>query len=571
MAMLNSPEKHPFSPLLMVGIIAMVTWPLSGSAQSEAALPTQPSAEQGYFPTQAEDTLLRGPSDSRSLGVGFGPGVVEGPDTRALVATDLFRYYDSEPDFYQRNQDFFRPINVGLGLFTPHDAATIESRRLHFLTLSADAQFNVFTREFKPELAHVKAGPFYLDFLHVGAGVIYSDFNGDQTILQGDSNDDGWAAYVELGIRALVRITDSIYFSAAGNLIYLPMENELAFQMGNASNPGLLLRFNLMDTVGEWDILFFNEFIGRSGLDVFVDADSPAIDFAGRYSFGFIGDRSNNFYDRNQAFFTNTIGFYASRALFGQEWRLGFGIEHADSWRTFQFRDHGTREWLGLWMQYEGSVLPFAPRFGYEYFSNDGFESMIHQFDLQLTGRLTENLNWYGQAGYAFSTGDVQESNNFIWSFELDHTLSRSTRHFLTMGEGYIYNEFETDTRTARYIRYSVDQRFTSRFTARAYAQFVENEASARERFPIRDRFGAGLMLYYRPLDFTDIRGMAYFEQTDQSTTADSASRWIYRIEMNQQLSHRLTGNVFYQYEESNTDVMPFTEHFMGVSMRRYF
>lgn len=572
MAMLDSPEKRPSSLLRLASVVAALSLPLIGQAQDKTlALPDTSVDGGGYFPTQAEDTLLRGAQDSRSLGHGLGPGVVEGPDNRGLIATDLFRYYDNNPDFYERNMDFFHPINVGLGIFTPNDALTVETRQMANASFTADANFNILTRAFNPELAHIKAGPLYFDVLWLGAGVIYSDYNGDQKISEGDSDDDGWAGFVELGVRGLVRLTDSIYLSAVANVVYLPFENELALRLGNADNPGLLLRFNLNEQLGEWEILFFNQFIGRSGLDVFVDANSPAIDRAGRYSFGFLADRSNDFYSRNQAFFMNTVGFYASRPLFDNIWRLGFGIEHADSWRTFQFENHGTRDWLGLWMQYEGSVLPFAPRFSYEYFSNDGYDSLTHLFQIQLTGRFTENLHWLGSAGYALETGVRPEGNRFIWRWELDHTLSRNTNHWLAIGEGYIYNEFETDTRTARYARYGIDQRFGSRVTLRAFAQYAENEASSTDRFPRRDRFGAGLNLMYRPLDFTDIRATAYYEQTDQSTTTDDSARWIYRVEVTQQLAHRFTGNLFYQYEEFNSDRTPFTEHFLGLSVRRYF
>lgn len=556
--------------LSLVGLVGTVVT-AQHSFAAEPGLPATETQSVGYFPTIAEDTLLRGAADSRSLGIGFSPDSVEGPDTRGLVATDLFRYYDNNPDFYQRNQNFFRPINKGLGVFTGHDAFTIETDRLQRASFTVDGNFNILTREFNPELAHIKAGPLYFDVLFAGAGVIFSDFNGELPGTELDQNDDGWAAFVEVGVRGLLRLSDSIYLSVAANLIYLPMENELAFRLGNAANPGLLFRFNLNEQLGEWEILFFDEFIGRSGLDVFVDADSPGIDRAGRYYFGFQSDRSNDFYSSNQAFFVNTVGFWASRPVFDNQWRFGSGIEHSDYWTSFSFDNHGTRDYLELYMQYEGSTIPFAPRFSYEYVSNDGYRSLLHLLELQLTGRLTENLNWLGAAGYGFRTGDAPETNDFTWRFELDHTITRSTRHYLAVGQGYQYNEFQSDTRRSTYGRYGIDQRITSRFNIDAFVQYAENETSVNDRFPVRDRFGAGLTMTYLPLDFTAIRGMALYEQIDQSTTTDDSSRWLYRVEVNQQFSHRLTGNVFYQYEEMNSDINPFTEHFFGVSMRRYF
>lgn len=537
---------------------------------SEPVLPVVDDQSAGYFPTIAEDTLLRGPYDSRSLGGWLG-GEIEGPDTRGQVATDLFRYYDNNPDFYQRNQNFFRPINKTLGVFTPFDGWTVESRRNQFASFTVDANMSLLTRAFEPELAHIKAGPLYFDVLWAGAGVIYSDFNGDLTLYEGDSNDDGWLGYVELGVRGLLRITDSIYISAIANVIYLPFENELGLQLGNSTNPGLMFRLNINDVVAGWEILFFDQFQALSGLDIFVDADSPAIDQAGRYSFGFMSDRSNDFYNNRLAYFVNTVGFHASRLFFDNEWRLNFGIEHSDYWRSFSFDDHGKSDRLILAMQYEGSVLPFAPRFSYEYWSNDGYDSLLHQVQMQLNGRITENVNWRGTVGYAFSTGDMVEQNNFTWELALEQVLTRSTIHWIGVGDGYFYNEFQSDTRSARYARYGIDQRITNKFHIDAYAQYAYQEASANDRFPVRDRFGAGLEFHYRPLDFTDLSARAYYEQVDQSDTTDDTARWVYRLEWTQQLSSRLTGNVFYQYEEMNSLSRPFTEHLFGLSMRRYF
>lgn len=524
----------------------------------------------GYFPTITEDTLLRGPNDSRSLGIGLSPDNVEGPDTRGLVATDLFRYYDAEPDFWGRHQNFFRPINKGLGVFTPHDAFTVETQRMQHASFTVDGNLNLLTREFNPELAHIKAGPLYFDILWAGAGVIYSDYNGKLPSSRSE-DDDGWTGFVELGVRGLLRITDSIYISAVANVIYLPFENELGLRFGNGRDPGLLLRANVNDVVAGWEILFYDEFRGISGLDVFVDADSTAIDRAGRYSFGFISDRSSDFYDSNQAFFVNTVGFHASRPVFGNQWRYGFGIERSDYWRSFSFEDHGKRDWLGTYFQYEGSVIPFAPRISYEYISNDGYESLFHTIDLQLSGRFTENLFWTGEIGYLFTSGTTAENNSFIWQVMLDHTFTRSTRHWVVFGENFVENEFIPDTRTAKFARYVIDQRITSQFHVQAFAQYSENEQSHNVRFATRDRFGAGLSLIYRPLDFTSIEGTVLYEQIDQPSTTDDSNRWLYRLEMIQQLSHRLTANLFYQYEEMDSEQNPFTEHFMGLSLRRYF
>jgi hypothetical protein len=550
--------------------IFCATAPAIAQTSIEPDLPISTAVQgAGYYPTIAEDILLRGAQDSRSLGLGLGHGVVDGPDNRALTGSGLFRYHQNEPDFYERNPGFFRPINAGLGVFTPNDALTLENSRMQNVSFTADGNLGLLTRSFNPDLAHIKAGPLFFDVLWMGAGVVYSDFNGELPHRSGE-DDDGWTGFVELGVRGLLRITDSIYISAVANVVYLPFENEVALRFGN-NIPTMLFRFNYNDQWGDWEILFYDEFRGITGLEFLVNAEATAIDRAGRYQFGYNTNRANDFYSADETLLVNTVAFYASRPVFDNQWRLGFGISHSDYWRTFSFEDHRPRDWLGLWMQYEGSVIPFAPRISYEYLSNDGYDSLLHLLRLQVTGRITENVSWLGMVGYAATTGDSNENSRFIWRVDLDHSLSQNTRHFLSFGQDYFYNEMVPDTRTAQYIRYSIDQRITARFNARAFTQYSYREESSDERFPLRDRVGAGLWLIYRPLDFTDIRGLAYYEQSDQRSSEDDSSRWLYRLELNQQLSHRVTGNVFYQYEEFNRDTRAFTEHFLGLSLRRYF
>lgn len=540
----------------------------------EPTLPHTVAATEatGYFPTVTEDILLRGSFDARSLGTGM---VVDGPDNDAQIAQDIFPYQNPNGDFYERKRDFFRPLNRALGVFTPFDAVTLESERLQNAVMTVDADLSLLTRSFDPDLAHIKAGPLYFDVLWLGAGVAYSDYNGEQALApreaNGDNAEDGWTGFVELGVRGLIRFTDSIYLSAVANVIYLPFENELGIGFGNSQYAGINVRFTLNEIIAGWEIMFFDEFLGRPGLNFFPDADAEAFDQAGRYSFGFMGQRSAGFFNNDLVFFSNTVGFRASRPVLDNQWRLGFLIEHTDSWQSFNFDDHGTLDTAGIWLQYEGSVIPFAPMLSYQYFSTDGYRSLMHALELQLTGRLTENVSWLGRAGYMFSTGDTDESNGFIWEAALDHTLTRSTHHWLSLGETFAKNEYQAETRTMKYIRYGIDQRFTSRFHGRAFVQYSENETSSRDLFPARDRFAVGLDLVYRPLDFTNITASVLYEQLDQITTDEDLHRWLYRLEVNQQLAHRLTGNIFYQYEEIDQDDNAFTEHFFGMSLRRYF
>lgn len=532
----------------------------------EPMLPVQPSAPEGFFPTLNDMSVLRGQDYPRSLTRGnFGE---EGPDLKLQAATGLFPYFGPDENFYQNYDGFFRPIDNVLGVFTPQDAWTIENERANNLSMTLDGRLGALTRRFSPDQAHFKLGLLYFDVLWAGGGVIYSDYQGGRTF-EGD-NEDGWTGYMDVAVRSLMRLTDTIYLSAVADLIYLPFENEVALRFGNHNVPALFFRLNWAESYGPWDLMAYSEFRGVPGLDFYADADSPAFDRAGRYYFGFNRHRTNEFQSDEQAYFSNRLGFKANRLVFDEQWRLNIDVDHTDFWRTFDFLEHRTRDHVGVWLGYEGSVIPFAPRLSYDLFTMDGYESLWHRIETRLTGRLTENLHWTGMAGYKRTTGTRAERDNFIWEVGLDHHLTQNTRHWLYVGENFMNNEFLPETFTARYARYVIQQRFAKSLFLRAFAQFSDREVR-NEELAVRDRWGLGASLIYNPLDFTSIRGTFMYESLERGEPLGDADRWLYRVEVQQQLGHRLTGRIFYQYEDSQGRSNDFREHMTGMSMRKYF
>lgn len=548
--------------------LALLGLTLPAAAQfAEPMLPVQPSQPTGFFPTLNDMTVLRGSDYPRSLT--RGNTGEEGPDFRLQTSTGLFPYEGPEENFYERYDGFFRPIDHTLGVFTPHDAWTLENERLSHMSMTVDGRLGALTRRFSPEQAHVKLGLLYFDVLWAGGGVVYSDYQGDRTFQE--DNGDGWTGYVDVAVRGLVRLSDSLYISAVADLMYLPFENEFALRLGNHYTPAVFLRFNWSKSYGPWDFLLYSEFRGMPGLDFYADADSPAQDRAGRYFFGFRDrGRTNEFQNDELAYFSNRLGFKANRLVLDEQWRLGFEVDHTDFFRTFDFVEHRTRDHIGTFFGYEGSVIPFAPRFKYDLFSFDGYESLWHRVEGRLTGRLTENLHWTGMAGYRRSTGTIVERDGFVWEVGLDHALTQNTRHWLYVGENFFNNEMLPETLTARYARYVIEQRFTKSLRMRGFAQFSDRETNI-DNLAVRDRWGLGMSMIYNPLDFTTIRATAMYESIEQGGALADADRWLYRLELQQQLAFRLTGRIFYQYEDRQGRNNDFKEHLTGLSMRRYF
>lgn len=576
-------KTRKFTNLLVVLVLSLWHFAFCGRSYcAEASLPmgiqTQEMyantllPESGYFPTQAEDPLLKGPSNSRSSRDQGGQwGMAMGPDMKMQSATGLFPYKDQEGNVYQRNPNLFRNMDHLLGFFTPNDAWTVESNEVRHTALTLDANSSILTRTFSPGLAMVKAGPLYFDLLWVGAGAIWSDFNGVQNFAPGQG--DGVTSYVGAGFRGLVRVTDTIYLSAAGSLYYLPQINRLAFGLGYGNQNSFAVDLYFSDTWGDWDVSFTNSFAGRPGLNFYSNTGQTAVDRAGQYWFGVQQNQANQFNQNSSAYFNNTIALNASRLVLGRAWRFWSTAKHVDFWRTFDFTNHSQREQLSLVLGYEGSILPFAPRFSYNAYTMNKFRSIYHQIGMDLNGRITENINWNGYLGYLFNSGSGTKQNTFLWKFGLSQNISSKTNHNITIGESFFVNDYSNDALTARYAQYAINHSFTRQLRAGLFAQISDRQSyvstSTNSTIPSASSAGGGATLTYQPLDFTSIT--ASIIHSESLKPANIYDQWITRLGVTQQLSMRMTGTLMYQYQENNGLQNHFTEHMIMVGLRRYF
>ncbi len=537
-------------------------------------LPGEPSHAPadggGFFPTLSETALLRGPYDARSYAGNY---TVDSPDRRGQLATDIFPYQDPVPNFYQRNERFYKPMDHFFGFLTPFDTFTYENERLRNFAFSMDANVGVLTRNFTPELAMVKAGPLFLDVLWIGTGVLWSDYTGPLVFADGD--EDGWTGYIELGLRLAARLTDTIYLTAGANIIYLPWENEFAFRALTGNVPGIAVNLVYSDDWGPWSVSFYDRFFGRMGFDLLSPLDEEGLDRAGRYWFGIQQRRANEFYSGDDVFFTNVVGTSATRLVFDNQWRWWLEADHTDFWRTFDFDDHAMRDHFGTWLGYEGSVIPFAPRFFYDVWDLDGLfhgrESLLHNAGLALTGRLTENINWYGDVSYLFDTGpDSQDRDNVLWNMRFTHNITRDLTHSLGFGQGLFFNDFANEVLVSRYINYRTDYRLSRRSSLSAFVQYADQEVDLITNDE-RTRYGGGASINFLPLDFTGVRLLAFWEHIEQDNSDFEQERWILRGEITQRLGLRLSAQLFYQYEDNDAGPASFNEHVTGLSVRRYF
>jgi hypothetical protein len=531
-------------------------------------VPVASEAEMaGYYPTAADLALL-GDKDYPRSGSTQG-----GPDARSQLASGIFMYESGEQDFYARNRDFFAPVNQVLGVFTPHKAFTMELPNVPLAGVTFDAGFPLFTRTFEPENAHLKAGPLAFDLLWLGAGALWSDYKGPITFAEGA--EDGWISYLDLGVRGMLKITDTIYLSVAANIIYLPGSNELAFRVLNNSSPAAAIELFYQKRLGDWDLLFFDRFRGRPGIDVFAELQEGGIDRAGRYQFGFGGGRDRiDFFSNDSVWFTNQIAARASTMVGSSDWRFQADADHFDFWRSYDFEDHATRDALGLQLGYEGNEIHFAPSLSYRVSTFDGFESFFNRLQLELNGRITENIRASAMGGYLWTSGIEPERSNGLWQIGVNHNFSERGSHGVNLGQQLFEDPFSPEVLFTTYYRYFVNYQLAQRLNAAAYAQYSDGEriVSRDPRIELGDVnfYTLGGSLTFQPLDFTRIIGSIAYQRNQQGDVSGESERWFYRLQLVQQLGSRLTLQTLYQFQDYHGSAS-FNEHLVSMSLRWYF
>ena len=551
-------EKALFTQLASPGV------PEDSLVSTTAPMATE-AETAGYYPTVA-DLIFLGDQDYPRNSL-----TQEGPDARSQLASDIFMYESGEQDFFARNREAFVPINRILGVFSPHKAFTAEFSSIPLSGVTLDAAFPIFTRTFEPRNAHLKVGPLAFDLMWLGAGAVWSDYDGPTNFPEGA--EDGWISFVELALRGSLQITDSLHLSMAANLIYLPGTNEVALSTLNNGFPNIALDLFFQRRIGEWDLLFYDQFSARPGLDVFSQLAVNGYDQAGRYQFGMYGQENRiNFYDSENVWLNNQIVGKASTMFLETDWRFWLDLQHTDFWQSFDFEDHQSRDSLEALLGYEGNNIPFAPALSYIVSTYDQFESYWHRVQLSFKGRLTENIRASAMGGYLWTTSVEPEQVNYLWSLGLTHQFSRKGSHAINVGQNLFEDPFSPEVQFSNYYRYNIDYQLAKKLTAGAFAQYSDGEVIVSANNGNTGEFESTLLgttLQFQPFDFTLITASAALEDGEFAESVPFDHR-IYRVMLSQQLASRLTLQSTYQYEEFD-GAADYKEHMVSVSLRWYF
>ncbi|MFP6873983.1 MAG: hypothetical protein VCA55_10805 [Verrucomicrobiales bacterium] len=517
--------------------------------------------KSGYFPTKTETLLLSGdllgtagyPRSRAPFGSESG-----GPD---LSTTGIWKYDDPDENFFEKHDKFFNPIDSALGFFSPRESINIESDNSFDTNFSLDPGLP-FTRQFNPDLAHLKAGPLYFDLLSVSAKALYSDYQSEHSPL---SHDDGWLSILELSGRAYARLTDDLYFSLSATLYYLPGDGKWGVDLGAASQS--FARFNWNRKIDNWDIHIYDEFkVLHRANDMLDPLEIDEIQTAGRYRLGRSDNaRANGYFDDAGLVYSNVIAAQGTRPV-GQQWRFWTKLDHTDFWHTTKFANHHVRDRGKLLLAHEGTNIAFSPYLSYNLTTRDRFDSLLHQAWLGTTGRFTENIRVNTRLGHHWNSGASKSGTNDTILYEggVIHEINSSTRQSLYAGLVYDDDVYGDDG-LYKYTRYTLNHTITPRIAARLFI-------GAQNRHDDEDltRWNTGLHLSANITDYMNIRLLARYENTKHSSIPVS-DRWIYRAGMHYRIMSRLHLELNYQYEDFHRSDGGFHEHFFYAALTRTF
>jgi hypothetical protein len=422
-----------------------------------------------------------------------------------------------------------------------------------------DSDFSIFTRQFNPEQAHLKAGPFFFQAVWLEVGGLYSDYTGPIVFQPGQ--EDGWLSYASFAFQMTARLNPSLYMTAQGEIIYLFGDNELGFRSGFGGGPFASIVYEWEQ--GPWDFRAFAEFGTGSFNNMF---GSDAFEFAGRYSFGFFGIQDTGLlFD---PFLYTRIGVSAS-TLTSPDWRLTLSADHTDFWIMSDAPgdDHWAREHFGVRYAAEPGKIPFNPWFSYDLISDDFFDSTFNTFFVGGSGRLSKNVEFNGQAGYLFNTRDLV-SNGFLWTIGLRHRINERTTHGVWFGQNLFMNDFSIDSTVSSFFQYDFQHQITDRLRFDAYVQWSTDDfLSGQLAGGSFESEIYGLWLHYQLSERTT-SSVGYLEEQRHDLRSNlDFQRSVLQARLETRIGFQT--NVYFLYQHEDTDFSHEDLYMAGI--RRYF
>ncbi|HYF37549.1 MAG TPA: hypothetical protein VD994_19765, partial [Prosthecobacter sp.] len=446
-----------------------------------------------------------------------------------------------------------------------------------------------------------KFGPFYVDNVYAGAGVMYSDYQGfPPGVRPGQQADaDHWGAVVWASARLTTYITDRFAFSLQPFVYWLPLEGEVGWAVGNAyfglnpsMSPRTVAQVSFRIPLEAWDLTFYDQFdalfLQQSFLseNVIFDArmsDLSPVDTVGRYRFGGLGSpyidargqasfsANDRLFDNDRFFFRNFAGALLAGRL-SEDVSMGVTLNRMDLWDS-DF-DH-----LTSWNTASVAVVrdggrAFKPYAMYTASTRDDFDIIYQWINVGASFVLAPQVDGYAQVGYLWSTGGegLRDSDSWLGEVGLRQRLGIYTEHGLRGGRRVTDPEFGARS-LADFVTYYFSQSLGPNTTLSFLAQYSDVDYLGDRFLGDYKAYGAALVARHQISRRSSLTAYASFERVEADDARRGWDLWTYRLTYLRSFGETVTGQLLYQYQHSASSVTirdDFTEHllYMGIIKR---
>ena len=439
-------------------------------------------------------------------------------------------------------------------------------------------------------------GPVMMSDFEAGAGMFYTDYDSPT----GRLDDSGWASVLTLSSTVTVT-TPLISITARAQGYYLPFEDEWGFGtppvLANLGvlglwDPGVFMLAAMKGTVGGWDLLVYDIFIGdyisNNMTDVFFDEpfnpsagvnlpSQAGLDQVGRYGFGgayldrqggansriqFPRFASNGSYlNSDRMLFTNSTGIVVGKMLSPNTRSINW-FRRDDFWATNQFTSLGNFISGGTYMEsaFSPSVQAFA---GYEFGTFDEFHSVQHLFRTGAFGYLSDSVGYSLNAGYFWTSGTSNNRGIGLYDAFLMHYVGSRFMQYAGGGRGVTDPTFG-ERFVNDYIQYGASYMIGPRTLLQGVAGYYQTDGSLTQTASLDASF-AGIRLRVMAGERSFLSLSSITERYDFHGTGQETNQWIHRLIYGVQLAKQTTGYAGYQYidRHSNVPASSFSEHLL--------
>jgi len=543
-------------PLALLFTLALV--PVLADAQSVVADPGQvigvgPDVTPGYYPTWQSSQPPVGyyRSDQASPGrygvKGFPagqttmeyPGEVP-PGTAPMISPYLLRGEvtpSGEPTYGHVADNYLSPFCPQTAVWYSPDGRSSTSLSWNgglYLHQDVDIQY-----------AQIQAGPLFVDFTSIEADALYSDISGPYAHSLPPSR---FIAAIGLYFNVDLRLSPRTFLTVSGAAFYVPTSNRVGLYVSGGDSA--FAQFEHSFEVGRWDVTLFDYLDAITPLSYIMQhASSAAYDRSGLYTLGFLGQGFEHPFDSDQFYLRNTVGIRGSTFL-GPDLRLSTGYEHYDTWGGHGFEHLTNLDHYYAGMFYEPKDLWLMPWATFDSYWYDGYEGSLQQFFVGATMPFSPTLHGYARVGWAWQGGRLGKGindGNLVWDVGLSHQISSEWSESVAIGSSYRISPL-LQTTSGLYSSYQIS--YTpqdSRLFASAGVTWTHDEPGGANSWL------ATAMVGYNIDERTSARALVLYSPSDWNGGDGNRTIWLYRAELDHNLTDTLSLRLIYQYTDYDT------------------